>query len=46
MKQIEQTIQCDYIDLLTAVYKAVNKFSKILHDKEMQIARFKAVSYN
>ncbi|MBE5993226.1 MAG: hypothetical protein E7247_12675 [Paenibacillaceae bacterium] len=41
-EMIEQTIQCDYIDLLTAVYKAANKFSKILYDKEMHIGRFEA----
>ena len=39
----EQTIQCDYVDLLTAVYKAVNKFNKILYDKEMHIGRFEAI---
>ncbi len=39
----EQTIQYDYVDLLTAVYKAVNKFSKILNDKEMHIGRLVAV---
>lgn len=39
----EQTIQCDYVDLLIAVYKAVKKFSKILYDKKMHIGRFEVV---
>lgn len=39
----EQTIQCDYVDLLIAVYKAVNKFSKILYGKEMHIGRFENI---
>jgi len=39
----EQTIQCDYVDLLIAVYKAVNKFSKILYGKEMHIGRYENV---
>jgi hypothetical protein len=39
----EQTIQCDYVDLLIAVYKAVNQFSKILYDKKMHTGRFEDV---
>ena len=39
----EQTIQCDYVDLLIAVYKTVNKFSKILYGKEMHIGRYENV---
>ncbi len=43
MELTEQTIQCDYVDLLIAVYKTVNKFSKILYGKEMHIDRYENV---
>ena len=40
---IEQTIQCDYVDLLIAVHKAVKKFSKILYNKKLHTGRFEDV---
>lgn len=40
---IELAIQCEYVDLLKAVYKAVNKFSRILYDQEMHQDKYKVV---
>ena len=42
---VELTVQCEYIELLEAVYKAVNKFSKILYERNMHKNRFEA-TYN
>jgi len=38
---VETTISCDYVDLLSAVYHALQKFAKMLHEKDMSQGKYK-----